>query len=60
MLDEREDTRCSVVSRVIMGGPVCRVGCRVIREDTRKGSMYIDTASNDGGGPERLGRKDTH
>ena len=27
--------------------PVCRVVCRVIREDTRKDAMYIDTASND-------------
>ena len=27
---------------------------------TRKDAMYIDTALKDGGGPERLGRKDTH
>ena len=27
--------------------PVCRVGNRVIREDTRKDVMYIDTASSD-------------
>ena len=26
---------------------MCRVVCRVIREDTRKDAMYIDTALND-------------
>ena len=30
-----------------MGGPVCRVVNRVIREDTRKDSMYIYTACSD-------------
>jgi hypothetical protein len=27
--------------------PVCRVGYRVIREDTLKDAMYIDTVLND-------------
>ena len=39
--------------------PVFRVGCRVIREDTRKDSMYIDTALKDEEAKKDLGGR-TH
>ena len=39
--------------------PVCRVVNRVIREDTRKDAMYIDTALNDEEDKKDLGGR-TH
>ena len=38
---------------------MCRVVCRVIREDTRKDAMYIDTALNDEEDKKDLGGR-TH